>query len=160
MRTCKEKTEMDPFIVELYFDILENSINELELSDKPDRLFNIDETSFALDPSKTKVVWLQNAPSSRVTCGTGRESTTLLLGGNAAGEKLPPLIVFKGKNIWDTWMAPQQLTHPNTSYTASENGWMKSNIFFNYFNMTFLTSCGEERPILLIYNGHSTYIDE
>jgi len=25
---------------------------------------------------------------------------------NAAGEKLPPLIEFKGKNVWEPWMAP------------------------------------------------------
>lgn len=49
---------MDPFIVETYFDILEKSINDLKLSDKPHQLFNIDETSFNLDPSKTKVVGL------------------------------------------------------------------------------------------------------
>lgn len=151
---------MDPFIVETYFHILEKSINDLKLSDKPHQLFNIDETSFNLDPSKTKVVGLRNAPSSRVTSGPGRESTTLCLGGNAAGEKLPPLIVFKGKNIWDTWMAPQQLSYPNTSYAVSENGWMESDIFFNYFKKTFLKSCGEERPILLIYDGHLTHIDE
>lgn len=117
-------------------------------------------TSFALDPTKTRVVGQKNAPSSRVTAGPARESTTVLMGGNADGEKLPPLIVFKGKNVWDTWMAPHNPRVPQPCYAASSNGWMESDIFFNYFEKTFLKSCGSERPILLIYDGHTTHIDE
>jgi hypothetical protein len=31
---------------------------------------------------------------------------------NAAGEKLPPLILFKGKNMWDSRMTPAGKEYP------------------------------------------------
>lgn len=51
--------------------------------------------------------------------------------GNAAGEKLPALIVFKGMNVWDTWIAPQDPISgvPDPCYAASVDGWMESDIF-------------------------------
>lgn len=157
---ARKKAGSDPFIIEGYFDLLQKTLIDLDLVDKPKQIFNIDETSFALDPTKTKVVGQKNAPSSRVTAGPARESTTVLMGGNADGQKLPPLIVFKGKNIWDTWMAPSTPGVPETCYAASSNGWMESDIFSNYFQKTFLTCCGSDRPILLIYDGHTTHVDE
>lgn len=100
---------MDPFIIEEYFDIVDASLKSLKLVDKPNQIYNVDETSFNLDPSRTKVVGEKNSPSVRITSGPGKESTTVLMGGSASGHKLPPLIVFKGKNVWDTWMAPPQI---------------------------------------------------
>ncbi|CAG2064458.1 unnamed protein product, partial [Timema podura] len=61
-------------------------------------MYNIDKTSFSLDTSKTKVVGEKNSPSTRDTSGSGRESTSVLMGGNTSADKLPPLIVFIGKN--------------------------------------------------------------
>ena len=126
---ARKKAGTDPFTIEGYFDILKQTLIDLDIENKPKQIFNIDETSFSLDPTKTKVVGQTNAPSSRVTAGPARESTTVLLGGNADGEKLPALIVFKGKNVWGTWMAPPQPPFPETCYAASTNGWMESDIF-------------------------------
>nr|CAD7200437.1 unnamed protein product [Timema douglasi] len=53
-----------------------------------------------------------------------RESTTVLMDGNASADKLPPLIVFNGKNVRDMWTAPANSSFPNMSYAASINGWM------------------------------------
>lgn len=97
----------------------------------------MDETSFCLDPSKSKIVGEVNQPSSRIVTGPWQEYTTALFGANANGDQLPPLIVFQGKNIWDTWMAPDEKAFPNTSYAASPNGWMQTDIFANYFKVIF-----------------------
>lgn len=134
-------------------------MHDLGLVNQPSRIYNLDETSFCLDPSKTKVVGEKNKPSARVVSGPGRENTTVLFAANASGEKLPPLIVFQGKNLWDTWLAPENKVYPNTTYTAtSANGWMQSDVFFNYFEKNFLLNCVLERSILLIFDGHSTHL--
>jgi hypothetical protein len=49
---------------------------------------------------------------------------------------------------------------PGTAYAASDNSWMTSEIFRNYFDKTFVTSLGYRRPVLLIYDGHSSHIDD
>lgn len=97
---ARKKSGSDPFIIEGYFDILQKTLIDLKIQDKPEQIFNVDEISFSLDPTKTKVVGQKNASSSRITAGPARDSTTVLLGGNTAGNKLPALIVFKGKHIW------------------------------------------------------------
>lgn len=56
------------------------------------------------------------------------------MGANAAGEKLPPHIIFKGKNVWDTGI----------TYSATKNGWMEAEIFENYFKNNFLKNVPQE----------------
>ncbi|CAG4957953.1 unnamed protein product [Colias eurytheme] len=48
------KPRPDPFIIQEFYDILERVINELGLQNKPERIFNLDETSYCSDPQKTK----------------------------------------------------------------------------------------------------------
>lgn len=78
---------------------------------------------------------------------------------NAAGEKAPPLIIYKGLHVWDQWLAPPEAEYPGTVYASSKNGWMETAIFKNYFLKTIIPTVGNERPVLIIYDGHSTHID-
>lgn len=39
--------------------------------------------------------------------GPGRENITVVMGGNTTGDKLPPLLVFKDKNVW-SWIPPKE----------------------------------------------------
>ncbi|XP_047028001.1 uncharacterized protein LOC124636095 [Helicoverpa zea] len=45
------------------------------------------------------------------------------------------------------------------TYAASAKGWMETDIFHNYFEKVLIPSFGEERPALIIYDGHSTHVD-
>ncbi|KAF9809932.1 hypothetical protein SFRURICE_002162 [Spodoptera frugiperda] len=120
------KTAMDPYIVFPYFDLLEKTIKELNLQDKPHAIWNLDETSFSKDPSKTKIVGVKGYAATRVIATPGKDNTTVLLGASAAGQKTPPLIIFKGKNdfsrligsIW-TKLNPQVI----------RNGFRKAGIY-------------------------------
>lgn len=94
----------------------------LELHDKPSQIWNLDETSFCRDPSKTKVVGLKGYASTRTIASPGKSNTTVLLGISAAGDKTPPLIVYKGKDIWDQWTSEDD--YPGTRYAATKKGWM------------------------------------
>lgn len=50
---------------------------------------------------------------------------------------------------------------PNTTFAATNNGWMEKEVFINYFEKSFLktTNPSPKNPVLLIYNGHSSHID-
>lgn len=50
------KKSINPYTVYEYFNLLCKTLDQLELHDKPSQVWNLDETSFCLDPSKTKVV--------------------------------------------------------------------------------------------------------
>lgn len=59
-----------------------------------------------------------------------------------------PLIIFKGKMYG---------IHPGISYSATLNGWMETQTFANYFHQTFLNHIPKERPVVLVYDGHSSH---
>lgn len=44
------KKATDPFVIYQYFDLLEETLQKLDLTDKPCQIYNMDETSFCLDP--------------------------------------------------------------------------------------------------------------
>ncbi|CAG4996929.1 unnamed protein product [Parnassius apollo] len=150
------KKACNPAVIYPYFDLLAKTIDDLGLRDKPSHIWNADETSFSKDPSKSKVVGLRGYTSTRTISSPGKTNTTVLLACNAAGEKAPPLIVFKGKSVWDTWTSEDG--YPGTRYAATSNGWMESSVFENFIQKIFLPTVGEKRPILLLYDGHSTHL--
>lgn len=152
------KKALDPFIIYKYFDLLKLILDEHELYDKPERIWNLDESSLSIDPRKVKVVGAVNKASSRTISSPGKENTTILLMCNAAGDKAPPLIIYKGKNVWDQWLAPPEHEFKGTVYAASKKGWMEGDIFKNYFLKTVVPTVGSERPVLIIYDGHSTHV--
>lgn len=150
------KKACNPWVIYSYYELLKNTMDELGLHDKPSHIWNLDETSFSKDPSKTKVVGLRGYASTRTIASPGKDNTTVLLGCSAAGGKTPPLIIFKAKNLWDEWTSEED--YPGTVYAATKNGWMETNVFETYFEKVFLPTVGQKRPILLVYDGHSTHV--
>lgn len=147
------KRSMDPFSISGYFSLLEQVTNNVP----PNNIWNIDETSFCLDPSRIKVVGEKGTAAHRATSGPGKENITVLMGGNAAGEKLPPLVVFKGKHVWDSWI-PKNDEYEGLTYAATKNGWMELETFFNYFTNSFLKNIHPERPCVLLYDSHVSHL--
>lgn len=147
--------QTNPFIIFGFFDIMERTVKELNLEGRPDLIYNCDETSFCHDPSKTKIVGAINKRSVRMTGGSGRENTTVLVSCSASGAKIPLLCVFKGKHVMESWMDDNEVN--STAYTASQRGWMDSIIFKNWFLKVFLPNIPNERPVILIYDGHASH---
>lgn len=57
-----------------------------------------------------------------MTSTPGHENTIVCMLASAAGEKGPPLIIFKSLNIWDQWQAHLDDIFPGMSYAASKKG--------------------------------------
>ncbi|CAG4977347.1 unnamed protein product [Parnassius apollo] len=138
--------------------MLESTLKELNLEQQPHLIWNLDETSVCLDPSKTKVVEKKGTPSFRTTHGTGRENITVLTAVSANVKKISPFL-FKGK-VWDSWVAQTEGKYDfELSYAESQRGWMDTQIFYNYIEKVFIPALGKERPVLLVYDGHGSHID-
>lgn len=146
----------NPFTIYGFYDLLSATLDELQLQDKPHLIYNCDETSFSNDPSKTKVVGAVGQKSTRMISSSGRENTTVLMCVSAAGQKVPPLCVFKGKHILESWLSTDDIH--KTSFAASKRGWMDSTIFCNWFTKCFIPSLPDERPVLLVYDGHVSHV--
>jgi hypothetical protein len=109
-----------PFIIYGYFDILKKVLDDNNI--EPRNIWNLDETSISIDPTKSKVVGARGVRATRTTSTSDRENTTVLVMASATREKAPPLTVFKGAHIWDQWIAPKNTEYPGTVYAASKNG--------------------------------------
>lgn len=56
LEKCRRTATSDPFIIYSFYNRLEETINRLGLQEKPSHIFNLDETSFNLDPGRVKGV--------------------------------------------------------------------------------------------------------
>ncbi|KAJ8926270.1 hypothetical protein NQ314_021391, partial [Rhamnusium bicolor] len=59
----------DPFVIYEYFDLLNKTLSDFNLHDKPELIWNLDETSLSQDPHKTRAVGERGEPSSRTSSG-------------------------------------------------------------------------------------------
>ncbi|XP_045124798.1 MFS-type transporter clz9-like [Portunus trituberculatus] len=150
----RKSAASDPEVIYGYFDILEAEMKRFQLQNQPECIWNIDEIYLPIDPSKTKVIAPVGEKSSRVTATSGREATTVVAGISAAGDKLPPFILFKGKKFWSSWKRSKP--SPGMQYAFSDSGWMMAEVFAAWFDIFALYIT--QRPLLLVYDGHSTHL--
>ena len=73
---------------------------------------------------------------------------------SAAGTYIPPLIIYKGKR-----MIPGLLdgAPPSSVIGFTETGYMRESLFQKYIEH-FIRSIPPARPVLLILDGHKSYV--
>lgn len=155
MQIARKNVTSDPFVIYEFYSLLERTVNQLGIANRPECIWNLDESGFPSDPSRWKTIGPVGCKTVRVSCGSNRENTTVLAVCCANGEALDPLIVFRGKNIMSNWRGDEVL--PKTYYAVSESGWMTTSIFHNWFEK-FVDETKHIRPLLLIFDGHLTHM--
>lgn len=81
-------------ILEIYFDLLELTLEKGELQDKPCQIYNLDESGFPLSPSPPKVICKKGNKHPSAIASSQRSQVTVLTCCNAAGYSIPPLVIF------------------------------------------------------------------
>ena len=137
-----------------YFSLLEDTLKENDLINSPTKLYNVDETGIPLDPKTPRIVTVKGTRKVRYQ-STGRKGQiTVVACGNAAGQVIPPLIIFDAKNIRQAWMKNEV---PGTMYGSSDKGWINTDLFESWFYEHFLPNAIDDRPLLLLLDGHSSH---
>ena len=126
--------------IKAFFDSLEKSFREgrLILDDPATscRIWNCDETAFCTSASSSKLLCKRGERSlHEVGGGTGREHITVHVCCSASGERLPPFILYKGKNLYERWMKGGPA---GTVYGISDSGWMDGANFLSWFSKLFI----------------------
>ena len=121
-----------------YFDILERTLIENDLNDKPSQIFNCDETGLCLDHTPSKIVANKGQKHPRLVTSGNKKQITVLGCANAAGNVVPPLVIFGRKSL-DSKLVVGEV--PGTMYGLSNKGWMDSEIFENWFTHHFFITC-------------------
>ncbi|XP_026746589.1 jerky protein homolog-like [Trichoplusia ni] len=125
MARCKgfnKKTVME------FFDKYEALLDEGKFTAQ--QIYNVDETGLSTVHKPQKVLALKGKHQvGAVTSGDRGLNTTCICCMNAAGEFIPPMLIFKRKRMTDDL---KRGGPPNTVYTCSESGWITSELFVDW----------------------------
>ena len=144
----------NPDVFHRYFDLLEETLLENGLTDRPAQIFNCDETGMPLTHKPGKVVAGVGQKHPYSIAGGNKSQITVLACASAAGYSIPPMVVFDRKSL-NPDMAVGEV--PGTFYGLSNSGWMDSELFEEWFKNHFLLHAPPVRPILLLLDGHSSH---
>lgn len=147
--------KLNPFIVEDHFTKLQNILTEMDIIDKPERIYNIDEKGCRLCLHSEQMVLAQKgARRVHIVGNEHGENVTIVSCGNALGSAIPPVILFKGKRMkpeWNDGLPPGSeiiMTPKGSMTTASFCSWIDH--FGKY------KTAG---PCLLIFDGAKSHLD-
>lgn len=125
------RAAINPAIIKEYMDHLNISLVDVP----PSNIFNYDETNVADDPGKQLAICKRGMKYFESIRNTSKAATSLMFCGSAAGEMLPPYIVFKASHLWSTWTneGPE-----NVRYGCTKSGWFDADTFEDWFKSLFL----------------------
>ena len=146
---------MNKPIVERYFQLLERVMEENNLFGKPTRIYNVDETGLSLVPGVKKIVGKRGMKgSSQITGGERGQLQTVVMATNAAGDYIPPMIIYKGKR-----MLPELEKDfpPGTIVRLSESGYVNKDLFLEWLEHFCKHVKERDGKTLLVLDGHGSH---
>lgn len=143
--------------VDNYYSKLQSILSTNNLIDKPNYIFNIDETWVSTEHQPPKVVCGKDTVPQAVT-SLRSSLVTLIAGGNAIGNVIPPYYVFAGKR-WSPELL--QGASDGSSGEIAKNGWSNTQVFQNYVTKHFVKYAylTPKVPTLILYDGHKSHIN-
>lgn len=129
------------------------------LSIDPKQIFNLDESSFMMDPQDNTVITKKGAKSVyQIVSASEKACITTLITASASGEMAPPMILFDRKttpkkNVLENIPKGWGVGH-------TESGWMSAESFYNYVKNVFfkwLKETNHPLPVVLYVDGHSSH---
>ena len=138
------------YTIDDFFGKLGGLYGRLNIISKPMQIYNADETGISVVHKPGKVISeLGRKHVYCVTSGEKGRTHTIMCCVSASGVALPPLFIYPRKRG-----VPAV---PGAIFSNSENGWMTTEIFYNWFQF-FIHCIPPTRPVLLIMDGHASHV--
>ena len=141
-------------VLDRYFDLWEDVLLKNNLKDKPNRIFNLDESGMPLQHRPGKRIAVKGQKHVIVITSGDKTNVTVLACVSASGYALPPMIIFNRKNLTPELTRGETL---GTIYGLSSSGWIDSELFSEWFLRHFLEYAPSPRPLVLLLDGHSSH---
>ena len=91
--------------VKQYFDLLEDTLKELDLLLCPAQVYNVDESGMPLDPRAPNICAQRGVKKVRYRASGKKGQVTIVACGNAAGQVIPQMVIFDAKKLNHAWTA-------------------------------------------------------
>lgn len=143
-------------IVDQWFIDFEQFLRDHNLFNKPDRIWNADESGFPLQHKSGRVLAPRGTKTIYSVTSSSKQQITTLACINAAGNVIPPTHVFPGERFRSN---PLEGAVYGTYMGRSTSGWMDSELFNGWLSNHFSKSIPPARPVVLLLDGHSSHIN-
>lgn len=142
--------------VNAFFNLLEEEMLKNDLMNKPQNIFNVDESGIQLINKPGKVLTAKGAKDVHVITPREKgETVSLVACCNAEGSFLPPVIIMKGVNKKAEFA--DGLPHGSEVYMNKKSSYINSELFMRWFKYHFLPRKPNEGQTILILDGHSSH---
>ena len=118
-----------PEIIDNFFRLIKTEYDKIENEQKKclnaEDVNNLDEIDFNGEQNCKKIICRKSSKNIKKIQGDNSKTMyTVLACCNAAGEFLPPHVIYKSKHLYRDWCigGPK-----DTSYNSTKSGWMESN---------------------------------
>ncbi|XP_050505987.1 uncharacterized protein LOC126884181 [Diabrotica virgifera virgifera] len=147
--------KMNKTIVDDYFHKLRDTIEKLNLFDKPGSIYNIDEKGCRLTIHKQQIVFARKgAKRVHLTAPEHGENVSIVGCGNALGQAIPPFVLFKGQRFKPEW---SDHLPPGSKAIVTNKGSMTCEAFISWLD--HFSSFKNPGPTLLIFDGAKCHLD-
>ncbi|XP_034825562.2 uncharacterized protein [Maniola hyperantus] len=147
--------KLNKSIVQHHFQEIKKLYDELDIPNHPERLYNIDEKGCRLTiHHQQKVLAEKGNRRVHMVAHEHAENVTIAVCVSAAGNSIPPMILFKGIRL------KQEFTDnlpPGTLVKMAPKGSMTSSLFINFIE--HLGKYKSPGKCLLIFDGASCHLD-
>lgn len=146
--------KLNKYIVDDYFKTLKGIFKDLDLMDRPERIYNVDDKCFLLSLAHQQSVLAKGAKRLHLIAPEHEQNVTVVSCGNASGSAIPAAILFKEKQ-----MKPELVDTlpPGTLVLTTPKGSMNIASFCAWIeHLAKYKSAGK---CLLIFDGAKLYLD-
>jgi hypothetical protein len=147
-------------VLQKFFAMVAKIYRKHDLEIHPEKVWSLDETGFNTNQGAKLCYYKRGTKEANILCDSGGKTMyTVLVCANASGDALPPLVVYKGKNLYDAWCkgGPK-----GTLYSASPSGWMEKVVFESWFMQAFvpykIRRFGKEEFVVIFLDGHGSHL--
>jgi hypothetical protein len=145
-------------VIKRWFDAVESQLASHPY--QPTDIWNMDESGFGIGQEVAGRVLIHlDKPARGRAVLSKQEWVTDIECINAAGESLPPLLIFKGEHVNSGWL--NERTPDNWFLATSKNGWTSNDLGLDWLRRVFEPLTCEKaagRRRLLIADGHGSHI--
>ena len=133
-----------------------------DLQPEPENIYNMDETGFFIGTMRSSNIIIDKNTRVKLQASPGRQEWISVVECiSMDGIALPPLIIFKGETLCDTW-------YPNDvdetwKFSCQPNGWSSNHHGLEWFRRCFEPATREKadngrKPRILIFDGHDSHL--
>ena len=119
-----------------YFQLLEKVITENSLSD-PSHIWNMDEKGIRIEHKPQSVLSRKGSRSVLGKVSNCRDNVTIVASVNAAGKRMPPLLIVKGTTCRSLYAYDTEEGPADAVWTYQSNAWIEDILGQKWFEEVF-----------------------